>query len=228
VLATHATARGGIAHDARPAAASAGHVAAADVDTPVLYLADNAAFGFALARLHEATKKPEYLDAAKRIAQFLLEALYDTQASGFFASTPDPNAVGVFAARRKPFEDNVMAVRFLARLSRLSTTVSKLTISPASPEPYRAAIARTLAVVTTRAAVADRGRMIGDLLLALDEARALQGAPEPPRAALPSRLFPLKAERAAVVRRLVVRAEGEERTACAVVQHLHGGARSPR
>ena len=107
-------------------------------DVRVLYLADNAAFGFALMRLYEATRNPAYLESAKRIAGFMLRELQDP-AGGFFASTPDPTAVGVLAARRKPFEENVMAVRFLARLSRVAPS-----------DAYRSAIGRALAVVGTQ------------------------------------------------------------------------------
>jgi uncharacterized protein YyaL (SSP411 family) len=149
ILATHATRLGGIAH------------AGAD-DVRVLYLADSAAFGFALVRLYEATGNQRYLDAAKPIATFLLRELQDPRGA-FFASTPDPTAVGVLAARRKPFEDNVMAIRFLAHLSRFAPSGG-----------YRSAIGRALSVIGTREAVADRGRMIGDLLLALEETKYLR------------------------------------------------------
>ncbi|MGO9837836.1 MAG: DUF255 domain-containing protein [Polyangiaceae bacterium] len=149
VLSTHASDRGGITH-------------AAGDDGRVLYLADNAAFGFALARLHEATRDPQPLEAARRIGDFIVRELADPD-GGFYASTPDTNAVGVFAVRRKPFEDNVMAVRLLARLARLLPS-----------DTYRSAIARALAVVGTREAIEDRGRMLGDLLLALDETRAVR------------------------------------------------------
>jgi hypothetical protein len=149
VLSTHATDRGGITH-------------AAGDDGRVLYLADNAAFGFALARLHEATRDPQPLEAARRIGDFIVRELADPD-GGFYASTPDTNAVGVFAVRRKPFEDNVMAVRLLARLAHLLPS-----------DAYRSAIARALAVVGTREAIEDRGRMLGDLLLALDETRTVR------------------------------------------------------
>jgi hypothetical protein len=150
VLATHATDRGGIAH-------------AVGGDGKVLFLADNAAFGFALARLHESTRDPQPLEEARRIGDFIVRELEDPIAGGFFASTPDSNAVGVFATRRKPFEDNVMAIRFLGRLTRLLAT-----------DAYRKAIARALALVGTRDAIEDRGRMLGDLLLAIDETRSLR------------------------------------------------------
>jgi uncharacterized protein YyaL (SSP411 family) len=150
ILATHAGERGAVVHGSRDGGQSA----------EGLYLADNAAFGFALTRLYEATRKPERLQAATAIADFLLRDLFDGQAGGFFASIPDPNAVGVFAVRRKPFEDNVMAVRFLARL--------------APAERYRDAIARTLGSLGRREAIEERGRFLGDLLLALDETRGVR------------------------------------------------------
>ena len=127
-----------------------------------MYLADNAAFGFGLMRLYEATRNPRYLESARSIAEFMLRELQDP-AGGFLASTPDPTAVGVLAARRKPFEENVMAVRFLARLSRVAPS-----------DGYRSAIGRALAVVGTQEAIDDRGRMLGDLLLALEETRYLR------------------------------------------------------
>ncbi|HEY5145373.1 MAG TPA: DUF255 domain-containing protein [Polyangiaceae bacterium] len=154
ILATHATdaSLGGIGHSGQ----------SDPDDTRALYLADNASFGFALTRLYEATGKAAYLDDAKRIADFMMRELADPS-GGFFASTPDPTAVGVLAARRRPFEDNVMAVRFLAPLARITPT-----------DAYRAAIQRALAAVTTREAIDDRGRMVGDLMLAIEESRGVR------------------------------------------------------
>jgi uncharacterized protein len=151
ILATHASdaAPGAITHGTKP-----------DDEGKVLYLADNAAFGYGLLRLYEATHEPQTLDAAKGIAAFLVRALYDAQGGGFYASTPDPNAVGAFAVRRKPFEDDVMAVRFLALLDRLGST-----------REHTDAVLRTLAIVTRPDEVDARGRMIGELLLALDDVR---------------------------------------------------------
>jgi uncharacterized protein YyaL (SSP411 family) len=149
ILTTHETKLGGISH-------------AGGEGARVLYLADNAAFGFGLMRLYEATGSQTYLTEAKRIAGFLLKDLADPR-GGFFASTPDPTAVGVLAARRHPFEDNVMAIRFLARLERVAPS-----------EPYRAAIGKALAVVANREAIEDRGRMVGDLLLAIEETKGIR------------------------------------------------------
>jgi uncharacterized protein len=149
ILATHDTDRGGLTH--------------LEGDrSPVLYLADAAAFGFGLVRLYEATHAPAHLQAAQRIAAFVLRELA-APGGGFFESTPDPGAVGVLAARRVPFEDDVMAARFLARLARAVPT-----------EAYRDAIAGAIAAVATHQAIDDRGRMIGDLLLAFEETRGLR------------------------------------------------------
>jgi len=153
ILATHSTDKGGILHGPH-GEGEAGKV---------LYLADNAAFGFALARLYEATHKPEYLETARRIAALLTGDLMDSKGGGFFSSTPDPDAIGVFATRRKPFEDDVMAIRFLARMQRLVPS-----------DATKDAIAHAIPVVSTRQAIADRGRMVGDLLLALDETKGVR------------------------------------------------------
>ena len=56
-----------------------------------------------------------------------------------------------------------MAIRFLARLSRVAPS-----------EAYKSAIGRALAVIGTQEAIDDRGRMIGDFLLALDETKYLR------------------------------------------------------
>ena len=152
-LATHSTEKGGILHGPHGEGETG----------KVLYLADNAAFGFALARLYEATHKPEYLDAARKVAAIVTGDLRDDKGGGFFSSTPDPDAVGVFATRRKPFEDDVMAIRFLARMQRLAPS-----------DATRDAIAHALPIVATRQAIGERGRMVGDLLLALEETKGVR------------------------------------------------------
>lgn len=149
VIATHATDGEGFTHGPRP-----------DDDAKVLYLADDAALGFGLAHLYTVTHDDAVLAATKRIADFMLRELYDARGGGFYASTPDPAAVGVFAVRRKPPEDDVMAARFLARLGKLAPDAR-----------YADAIASTLAVVARPEVVDARGRFVGDLLLAIDEAR---------------------------------------------------------
>jgi uncharacterized protein YyaL (SSP411 family) len=149
ILATHDTDRGGLTHLAGDRA-------------PVLYLADAAAFGFGLVRLYEATHAAAHLQAAQTIAAFMLRELA-APGGGFYESTPDPGAVGVLAERRVSFEDDVMAARFLARLARAT-----------GADTYRDAIAGAIGAVATHDAIDDRGRMIGDLLLALEETRGVR------------------------------------------------------
>jgi hypothetical protein len=152
ILTTHDGEGGGVLHGAH------------DGDSgKILFLADNAAFGLALARLHEVTHDGAYLDAATKIAAVITGPLQDARGGGFYASTPDPDAVGVFATRRKPFEENVMALRFLARMARVAPS-----------DAYRSAIARGLPVVANRQAMEARGRMLGDVLLTLDETRGVR------------------------------------------------------
>ncbi|HEY8077669.1 MAG TPA: hypothetical protein VIF62_26265, partial [Labilithrix sp.] len=109
------------------------------------------------------TKKDEYLKAAKSIADFMIASLADDDGGGFFAATVDPDAVGVFAARRVPMDDNVMAIRFLAHLAK------------ASPDKkYAVAIDRTLRAATDPVQIKARGRFLGDLLLALEESKGVR------------------------------------------------------
>lgn len=154
VLGTHATEKGGITHDKisreRPA--------------KQLYLSDNAAFGWGLMRLYEATKNEEWLKRARAIADFMLTELVDDEGGGLFAATKDPDAVGVFATRRVPFEENVMALRLFARLAR-----------GAIDAKYKIAIDRILRAISTPEEIKARGRMLGDYLLALEETKGVRG-----------------------------------------------------
>jgi uncharacterized protein len=168
MLETHLDPRGGLTHDVRKAAVAG--------RPEVLYLSDNAAFGFALMRLFEATGKAAYLARAQALADFLLAELADEESGGLFASSKDSSAVGVFAVRRVPFEDNALAVRFLARLggaapsAKLTTAVDRVLRALARPEQIKA-----------------RGRFLGDFLLALDESKAMRGAAGAERAAAAAR-----------------------------------------
>lgn len=127
-----------------------------DAERPddVRYLADNAHFLFGLVRLYERTKEPIWLDRAKTIADAAVSELYDERAGGFFSHTKDEAAVGVFAKRRKPLEDNMTMVRALARL-----------------DGYAKVINRTIQGVVTPERIKDRGRFLGELELALRESK---------------------------------------------------------
>jgi uncharacterized protein YyaL (SSP411 family) len=157
ILAMHATTRGGITHDAAAAEKKA-----------TLYLSDNASFGLGLLRLFEATKDSAYLTKARAIADFMIAELSDDEGGGMFASTKDPDAVGVFAKRRVPFEDDVVAIRMLSRLGRALPT--------AEAKKYAIAIDRLLRAVSQPDQIKSRGRMTGDYILALEESKGVRGA----------------------------------------------------
>jgi uncharacterized protein YyaL (SSP411 family) len=151
ILLTHTTPKGGLAHDATP-------------DARVLHLGDNAAFGLGLLCLYEATHDASYLARARAIADFMMKEFRDRGTGGFFESTEDPDAVGVFARRRMPFEDNVLTLRLLAGLVRLG--------GEAERGEDQAAIDQALRALARPEGIKAQGRMIGGLLLALEETRA--------------------------------------------------------
>jgi uncharacterized protein YyaL (SSP411 family) len=122
------------------------------------YLADAASFGRGVARLAEATGEAVYRDAAVRIATAMERDLADPATGALFAHTADPAAAGVFARRDRPFIHTVTAARFLGVVARLTGDAS-----------YRERGRRVLAAIATPSAVAGRGRMLGELLLAVDE-----------------------------------------------------------
>jgi uncharacterized protein YyaL (SSP411 family) len=112
------------------------------------------------------THKGEYARWAVALADFVVKDLSDEEGGGFFESTADPAAVGVFARRRVPFEENVMAIRALAKLAHAE---------PERREAYGKAIDRALRRVSEPREIKARGRMIGDLVLALEESRGVRG-----------------------------------------------------
>lgn len=153
VLATHSV-RGGISHD----------VIDREKPPKVLFLSDNASMALALLRLAEVTKNAEYAKAASTIADFILTELVDDEGGGLFGSTKDPDAVGIFAKRRIPFEDDVVALRVFARLARTSVDAK-----------YKTAIDRILRAITTPEEIKARGRWLGDYLMALEETKGVRG-----------------------------------------------------
>jgi uncharacterized protein YyaL (SSP411 family) len=145
VLASHVDAGGRVVHDA-------------EAPGGVHHLADAAVLGFALARLGASSADgARFREAAAAIARFLEHELLDTDGA-FWGHTPDPNAFGVFAQRRKPFLGNVYAARLFAAIGG---------------DDGLAKARRTLAAISRPDALRERGRMIGIYLVALDEAGAL-------------------------------------------------------
>jgi uncharacterized protein YyaL (SSP411 family) len=130
-------------------------------DGPV-FLADHAELGLGLARLAEATGDAAYLTAARAIADRMEASLLDAETGAYYAQTADANAVGVFARRRRPLEDNVAAARFLAALGRA-----------AGDAALHARAERTLAASLTPDALDHQGSWLGAALIALDDVGAV-------------------------------------------------------
>jgi uncharacterized protein YyaL (SSP411 family) len=146
VLASHGTPGGGLFHDVvRPEVTSA-------------YLADNAAMAWGLVRLYEVTNRVEHLDAAAKIADFMVKELYDAKLGGFAAVTAEDGGVGVFATRRIPFEENAIAIRAVSHIARAKKTTA-----------YRDVLSSSLRAIATPDAIKARGRMLGAFLFAVDE-----------------------------------------------------------
>ncbi|TKD06403.1 DUF255 domain-containing protein [Polyangium fumosum] len=146
VTASHVGTDGAVEHDAK-------------ARSPVHYLADAAGLGRALVRLFEVTQNAAYREAALRIADAMEKTLLDTTTGAYFAHTNDPSAVGVFARRERPFASNTLAARFLAGLGRIT-----------GDQAFGARAKRTLGAIASPRGVAEQGRMVGEFLLALDEA----------------------------------------------------------
>jgi len=135
---------------------------AAESARQVRYLADAASFGRAMARLAESTGELRYREAATRIAGALIRDFGDADDPTFWAHTPDGSAVGVFARRQRPFGYNVSTARLFGALARVTGDSS-----------WRDRGRRVLAGISTPRALDERGRMVGEYLLALDEVGAL-------------------------------------------------------
>ena len=151
MVAGHRTAAGGFTHAAG--------------DRGLLHLRDQAAVGRGLLALYRVTGDERWLAHARTLAGFMRDELEDREHGGYFAHTADAAAVGVFAERRKPVEENGMAARFLLELHR---QVDHL----AEPSPHAEAAARALRAVSDPEDLAEQGRMLGNYALALAEATA--------------------------------------------------------
>lgn len=143
--ATHAASDGGFVHDpAEPGR--------------VLHLADQVYPAAAMVALYRATREPRWLEGA-RAAASLLRARFLAPDGGFFGTTEDARAAGVFATRQKPVDENIAAARMLSALCR-----------EAGQSEFCALALRATDALMNDAVLADRGRILGGLLLALDEA----------------------------------------------------------
>ncbi|MCH9686061.1 MAG: DUF255 domain-containing protein [Deltaproteobacteria bacterium] len=149
LVSTH-SARGGFTHGAK------------DDSEGILYLRDQAAMGWGLLALHRATGDDVWLDRAQGVAQLMLDELEDPEHGGFWAHTSDPDAVGVFAERRKPVEENGLAARYLIELHRY------LDDDGQAQTPYQGAAQRAVAAVGQTRSLKKEGRIIGRILLGIE------------------------------------------------------------
>ncbi|MEM7152697.1 MAG: DUF255 domain-containing protein [Myxococcota bacterium] len=169
LLRTHRTADGAFMHGAQ------------DDPKGLLHLRDQASMGAGLLALFRATGQSRWLEAATEVAVFMRSSLEDPEAGGFWAHTADPAAVGVFAQRRKPVEENGLAARFLIDLHRVLDGDGTL------ETPYAASAERALAAVARANVMEDEGRIVGRFLLALEAVTmptvdiTVVGTPDDPR-----------------------------------------------
>ncbi|MCA9649408.1 MAG: thioredoxin domain-containing protein [Myxococcales bacterium] len=150
LLATHRARGGGFVH------------VADDDRQGLLYLRDQAAMGWGMVALYRATGQRRWLGEAQRVAELMRAELEDAEGGGFYAHTVDPGAVGVFAQRRKPVEENGLAARFLIELHRYLDGDGRRST------PYGTAAERALAAVGHPDTVHEEGRIIGRLVLGLE------------------------------------------------------------
>lgn len=135
-----------------------GYLHAEDADGR-LHLSDQAWMAWGLVSLHQATGEARWLDEADELMALTRRHLGDADGGGFFAVTEDAAAVGAFARRRKPLEANAVAARVLLRLHRLRDDDRDLR------EQARAAVR----AVADRRYIAEHGRKVGELAIAVDE-----------------------------------------------------------
>lgn len=149
VLSTHRADGGGFVHGVE------------DDRGGILYLRDQVAMGWGLLALYRATGDGVWLQEATAIGELLQARFEDTSGGGFWAHTEDPQAVGVFAQRRKPSEENGLAAVFLMELHRYSDGDGTL------ETPYAEAARRALVAVAQPELLREHGRIIGRVLLGL-------------------------------------------------------------
>ena len=149
---------------------------------PVLHLADQVEVGRAALLLMYATPDAahghglheKWRGLAKQLARVIVERFEDREGGGFYAHTEDPSATGVFAERRKPFETNARAARFLIGLSRLAVDQGHHRGRNLEEKQWRAAALRALQAFASPDVLDAQDRFTGDYLLAIEESAAPQ------------------------------------------------------
>lgn len=149
----------------RRADGSFSHGALAGGDSGMVYLADQAAMGWALLGLFRCTADPRWLEAARGVAQAMQAQLVD-EAGGFYAHTADPDAVGVFNERRKPVVENAMAARFLIELHRIEDHDASLGDAP--QPPWLELARQALIAVGSPDQLKSAGKGLGGYLMAVE------------------------------------------------------------
>jgi uncharacterized protein len=122
-----------------------------------VYLADQAAMLKGLLALHESTAENVFLDRAQRLAASTLKRL-QADKGPLRSRSASKDAVGVFAQLRFPFDENIAFARSLLKLYAF-------TGDPAVHSAARSIIQS----FSTRDALENQGRWLGDALLAMDE-----------------------------------------------------------
>ena len=121
------------------------------------FLADQIGMLKGLLALHEITGDVTYLDQASKLASFVMTRLKEP--TGLFLSrTQVSKAVGVFAEKRLPFDENVAVARGFLKLYAF-----------VGEGRFREDAERILKALGNRPTLANQGRWLGDFLLAWDE-----------------------------------------------------------
>jgi uncharacterized protein YyaL (SSP411 family) len=154
-----ATAQAALTALSRTHARGAAFLHAADDASGRFYLSDQVEMIGALWSLADALHDASLRERAYATMDFVIAQLADSVAGGFYAHTPDPSAVGLFARIDKPASDNARFARLLLRRARFAHDDSLLALAQ-----------RTLSALSASDAIARQGRKVADLLLALEEA----------------------------------------------------------
>ncbi|MCB9661207.1 MAG: thioredoxin domain-containing protein [Sandaracinaceae bacterium] len=150
--------------------------AAGDEPSALLHLADQAYMARGLMTVAETTGQARFMALAERTVAFAERALRDQTGGGFFAHTPDPSAVGVFAERQKPLEQNAVLAELMLQLAQRHDDTAR----------HEGALA-ALRDVARLPTITGQGRKVGALALALERARdgyfllSVVGEPDDPR-----------------------------------------------
>lgn len=126
-----------------------------------LHLADQVALARAFLGLHRVSQEPRWLAHAVEIAEFLRGELA-AEAGGFWAHQADPEAVGVFAERRMPPDENGLAAQFLFELHGIVDGDGSVAT------PWRALAEAAVRAVGTPALLEPEGKVISRWLFAIE------------------------------------------------------------